>query len=1682
MKNNKYILTVLVLLCSFVASAQIGVGLDGDTRYYYDNDGDGFGNPNSAWLTSPATGYVLDKRDCNDGDASIHPNTVWYRDVDGDGRGRTSPTKRQCTKPSGYVRYSDDRDDNNVHITHIAPRYFYRDGDNDTFGNPNNRVYRSVRPGGYVTNNLDCNDGSAAINPNKVWYRDADRDGRGNRNSTKKQCTQPSGYVSNNDDINDGNEYITNIPPRYFYKDGDTDTYGSPAAATRVYRSVRPSGYVTNNSDCDDGNININPNTVWYKDGDGDQRGNPSITKTQCGRPLGYVLTSDDINDDNEFITNIPPKNFYRDADNDTFGNPNIKYYQSFPPGDGYTYVTNGNDRNDSTEYITNIAPKNFYRDVDADTYGDPNARFYYSAAPTDGYVYVLNGDDYNDNDEYITNVAPKNFYRDADTDTYGNPSIKYYRSAAPVDQYTYVLNGDDHDDSDEYITNIAPKNFYRDGDNDTFGNPNIKYYRSVPPADAYTYVLNGDDCNDNNPTIHPNTKWYRDGDNDGFGDPVDIQTSCTAPTGYVANNTDNCPGVFGENQGCEYSPYTLNLSDTETYVFTRTYQTAMESPSEIQFNKDVTETVTYFDGLGRPKQQTSIKASPTEADIIIHMEYDEIGRQAKEYLPFAKANNGGYTTVDITADINQYYLDTYAADFVGITNPAQVNAYSESVFEDSPLSRVLEQGAPGKDWKADPNSDADHTIKFDWRQNNTNEVVRFDVTFTNNDTEKPELYQNGYYAANELYVSITKDENWTPADGDNHTTREYKDKQDQVVLKRNYNNGEAHDTYYVYDKYNNLSFVISPKATITDGVSDIELAELCYQYKYDYRNRLIEKKIPGKGLESIVYDKQDRPILSQDALLEADGTWLFTKYDAHGRIAYTGKYTDARSRKTIQTEINTTSDPVTIEKRGAETTVNGAKISYSSNAFPTNNLELLTINYYDDYSFDKTGITTPPANVFGQAVTSNTRSLATGSKVRVLGTDDWITIVTWYDGKGRPVYVVNKNDYLDATDIVETQLDFTGRVVQSKTTHTKGSNAAIVTIDTFTYDHIGRVTKQTQSINGQEETIAENSYDALGQLITKKVGGGLQDVDYKYNIRGWLKSINEGTTSNGDIFGFVIDYNAGTNPLYNGNISKTSWRTANDNITRSYSYSYDHLNRILSATSNDGKYDLSNVSYDKVGNILTLNRKGHTNTTATVFGNMDMLAYTYNGGNKLKKVTDTANDDFGFKDGTNTNDDFEYDANGNMIIDRNKGITSITYNHLNLPETVTVVSSSHTGNINYIYNATGAKMKKIVTEGSSVTTTEYASNYIYKNGNLQFFNHTEGYVEKEADGYKYIYQFKDHLGNIRLSFKDANKNGLITQDEIVEENNYYPFGLKHKGYNVALRGRNHNYDYLGQERQEELGLNWVTFRHRNGDPAMGRFFGIDPVSADYVSISTNQFAHNNPVWKIELEGLEGVTTTGEDIPNHEPGGNPSAHIPLPVGDGTSMNYGSAPVYASIEFASLTSDRQYGMVRPAPEGAYAHDPGAALATDISYGILAFIGVDAADDLLTMWIADDDISTHDKTVATLQTLVTPGGGKGPKGNTGKIYRVQGDKTTSGKPYVGRTKQSSPAKRGKKDGRDRTDAEVIDTYDPTKPGQGAYKEQKAIDAEGGIENLDNKRNERTEAKMQELEKKYGNGTEN
>lgn len=1047
--------------------------------------------------------------------------------------------------------------------------------------------------------------------------------------------------------------------------------------------------------------------------------------------------------------------------------------------------------------------------------------------------------------------------------------------------------------------------------------------------------------------------------------------------------------------------------SVTENYIHKIVYKEAyLQSQLNTVPNNDKIETVSYFDGLGRPLQSIAVRqggkdGSNNDSDIVTQFDYDAYGRQAKDHLPLPVSNNDGRIIGSALDDIESYYLAKFPADM----NASFPNPYSFKVLEQSPLNRVKEQGAPGIDWEANPLVDTDHSVKFEYGSNATDEVVKYRVIFPNIVTDEPQLFYDGYYDSNTLFKTITKDENWQPAPAqanpNDHTTEEFKDKEGKVILKRTYSDGLEHDTYYVYDEFGNLTYVLSPSGSdavlsqqsyvgfnqggkisvlvptdkygnpvtgsngsysvalnasantltvdfngtfnasitlqtgpivlLSESVPDMivgniidtdafytvsvqnnflhiegsgnvrevienfvvnlpthsvaqnVLDDLCYQYHYDHRNRLIEKKIPGKGWEYILYDKLDRPRYTQDANLRAQSKWIFTKYDALGRVVYTGL--EGGNSTSLQNALN--NETTSYEsKLSTPITVAGTTLYYTNDSHPTGLDEILTINYYDNYEFDKLWLNPPGNNlIYGQDVTSNTQGLATGNKTKVLGVspDRWITSVTYYDDDARPIYTRTYYHHEDYHNQQKTQYNFFGQVLRTRDQLRFKSNVNVGGEEDFTYDHSGRVLRHRHKVlEGSNytpwETLSLSSYDELGQLINKKVGNSesnpLQTVDYSYNIRGWLKAINDLNAIGNDLFAFKLNYNtpdeASATPLYNGNISETYWQSITDSnagtAKRGYHYAYDPLSRITQGVfikngtgpNENGFYNLSSVSYDKNGNIKVLKREGVNNNGLPISGLMDDLVYNYNG-NQLDDIIESGDQNYGFKENATQTGDYTYDANGNMITDANKGITSISYNHLNLPTQVTAAN----GTIQYVYDASGIKLIKMATEtGQPTVTTQYAANFQYNDAGtgtdeLIFFNHAEGYIEPNGSNYDYIYQYKDHLGNIRLSYGDANGNGSIEPNsEIREENNYYPFGLKHKGYNNLVNGTDHPYGYNGKEEQSEIGLDWHDYGARNYDAALGRWMNIDPLADFAPELTPYRYSANNPIFFSDPSGL----------------------------------------------------------------------------------------------------------------------------------------------------------------------------------------------------------------------------------
>ena len=645
------------------------------------------------------------------------------------------------------------------------------------------------------------------------------------------------------------------------------------------------------------------------------------------------------------------------------------------------------------------------------------------------------------------------------------------------------------------------------------------------------------------------------------------------------------------------------------------------------------------------------------------------------------------------------------------------------------------------------------------------------------------------FYAANLLNVIKTTDEG-------NNVSYTFTDKLGRIVLTRQMNGTEAHDTYYVYNDKGNLCFVLQPMYQTT---ADIEL--YAFEYKYDGHGNCIWKKLPGAEYIEYVYDNYDRMTYSQDGNQRKNNRWMYYQYDAMGRPSGQGECT----------EKNRDSNPVQHIR-----------------------------SYYDGYYIlSQSGFNNPD---FPKGNTSYIKGRLAGSIISVPGSGSKIYIAYFYDIKGR-VMQETRSNLLGGHDVTITTYTFTDKPATVTHIHTASGKNTWIEVYTYSYDHADRISKVQHTLGGTTITLYDATYDDLGRLKTKSLHGSTTNkLTYTYNLRGWLTGIT-GTRLTQNLY-----YNTGVGTAkYNGSISSMTWKAGNESTVRGYKFTYDGLDRLLNGTygegeqlnSNSGRYSENVTGYDKNGNITGLERYGRSGSSS--YGMCDALTYTLNG-NQMIRVDDqvsigAGNDETDFKDAVKQANEYTYDANGNLTKDLNKGITGITYNCLNLPNAVTFSDGS---TITYIYSADGTKLRTVHKIGSVTTTTDYCGNVIYENNTAKLLLTGEGYISLSDK--KYHYYLQDHQGNNRVVVdKDGN---------VKETNHYYPFG------GVFASSQNvQPYKYNGKELDTKKGLNWYDYGARMYDPALGRWHVMDPLAEKYCGVSPYTYCKNNPINRIDPDG-----------------------------------------------------------------------------------------------------------------------------------------------------------------------------------------------------------------------------------
>lgn len=860
-----------------------------------------------------------------------------------------------------------------------------------------------------------------------------------------------------------------------------------------------------------------------------------------------------------------------------------------------------------------------------------------------------------------------------------------------------------------------------------------------------------------------------------------------------------------------------------QNYVVEEVYLT--ESASS-----NVAQTVSYFDGLGRPIQKINTKSGFAGGivDTFVPIEYDAYGREANKHLLNSRPTQNGA---------------------IGAASSRGATAI---VYENSPLSRVVSQTAPG----------STIPVQFTYRTNTTGEIpyYKYQVVTGQGGTYGTwkKVVNVGSYTANKLYVTEVKDEK-------NNITTEYKDFEGRVICKKTTNL----PTYYVYDDLGQLRCVIPPKAAVSNPTEVILFKEsptdtysmdannddnimLYFAYDFDARGRQVKKKVPDSKTELIVYDARDRVIRSKNSR----GDWMYSDYDPNGlnRVVETGLCDAAGGSKVWKTQTKYDSYPANAIAFKAE------------NQFPS--------------SFNSSYLK-------GKVTTTTTKIEGVAGRTEVISTP-------YYDDYGRVFETASQSHVMNGLIYDLKKMDFVGRVLRSRQIVVNGTTTTVE--QTFSYERSSKIKSVCQKVNTELwQPVGRYAYNGIGEMTQKTLGCKLQVLNYTYDLRSRMVRLNNPANleASKSFFGMSLAYDEV------GNINQQTYRFAQrkgkhtdpfavqQNDLFIDEYSYDALNRLAGSKLSKGSagnyiYKLENMSYDANGNINTLERWWQGQYK-------DRLVYGYYpNANRLQKVDDNGenmNQSGGEFFSENSTDavDFTYDNAGNMITDANKDI-SLTYNYLNLVKTAK-------GN-SYTYTATGQKTRMVSPAG----IFDYIGSVVFRNSEVEFVATPEGRVlppsgvkqntakfdppyptapDTTNKYWRYEYDIKDHLGNLRVACRCAEQiETAQTKPEVgyaptvVQMAHYDPWGIKLPLFLTNGKDRyqgspEDRFKYNGKEQQPDIG--YYDYGARMYDPTVGRWFGIDPLSELDFEESPYNYVDNNPINRIDLFGCTDVNNDGID-------------------------------------------------------------------------------------------------------------------------------------------------------------------------------------------------------------------------
>ncbi|MBQ1649153.1 MAG: RHS repeat protein, partial [Bacteroidales bacterium] len=603
----------------------------------------------------------------------------------------------------------------------------------------------------------------------------------------------------------------------------------------------------------------------------------------------------------------------------------------------------------------------------------------------------------------------------------------------------------------------------------------------------------------------------------------------------------------IGYNSSNSYHGASLLLPQNRNWVLSQT------------FNSDGTAAnkVSYYNGLGYPEQDIAVKASGEEnMDLVVPHAIDYLLREEKAFLPFPVQVSGSHGAGAFVSNaenaLNSFYCNRYSVS-------GNACAYSESGMEEVPYGRLLWTRKPGRDYY---NASAMSEYEYDGNSS-SDAVYRLNVNDSTHD-----VYVNGTYAAGTLLKASVTDE-------DGRIRISFSDREGRVVLERRLSDSGSilADTYYAYDRFGRLSWVISPEGSVllqsgytyaqnpsaSDTASQTMKKYSCI-YIYSSYDEIEKKEMAGTRTIELTYGTKYLPETVTDGNLAAEYSELVYGYDGLNRI-FEERLNDIPIREYV----------------------------------------------YDSYPSGMPA-TLAFSNVCGVSSSNYTMGLLTYENVAELDengdTGRYAQRAHYYDVRGNRIQTVTL--FPDGTLLRESWCyDLNGSLVASAASRTSGVITKSV-YSSYTNDNHGRITSSSTSIGGVNASYVEYSYDDLG-LLDGKVFGNTLTEGYLYNIRGQA-TLLEAIVNDSDLLysqtlRYANAFNSSTTPSWTGNISSWSWEQSGQQ-ERTYVFGYDGLGRLASTAQYncnalENKYG-EDMTYDRNGNVTSLGCRNGSTTTST--------------------------------------------------------------------------------------------------------------------------------------------------------------------------------------------------------------------------------------------------------------------------------------------------------------------------------------------------------------------------------------------------------------------------------------------------------------------------------------------------